>query len=199
VAWAWAAALAGVLIVSVFQSFPLLPALVYPSFPAPRLYVTSVITAMLTTLRFGTPDVLLVSSFWTGFGWIDTIPSARFVSGLAVATGLSWMVLLTRLGRRKESRRVAWLVWMGIGLGMSLALYAVAAVSTARDVHGRYLIGFYLSLLSIAWITPALLGRPAPAQSPGDRPHGVTRVPLFLVICGAIHAYSLFFIVNRYF
>lgn len=195
VAWTWAAAIAAVMISSLFQSYPSLPTIGFRS-PGAGPYVVDVLGTMLTTLRFGNPDLLLFSSFWTGFGWIDTIPSSMFVSSLAVATGLSWIALLVRLGRTKDSRRMLWLLFIAAGLAGSLALYALASHSTARDVHGRYLIGFHLSLLSIVWVTPALIGT---SESAVGHSRPLPRPAVFFTICGMIHAYCLSFIVTRYF
>ena len=134
---------------------------------------------------------MISSSFWGGFGWIDTIPPSRFVDLCVLATGLSLIVLLAYLGLKKDARRFTWLLIISVGWMLSLATYALVTHHEYRNLHGRYLIGLYLSLLAVFFSAPALI-------RPLDRGL-ITRPGLLLTIAGAVHTYCLWFILGRYF
>jgi hypothetical protein len=177
--------LAGSLIVR----FPTLPTLEVASRPTAGAYVWDVLLVGLTSLRLAGPDLLLSSSFWGGFGWIDTVLPAGVVAVLAaiVATG----VLLTGVSivRHRDARHTVWILLLGSGGVAALAAYAVSNYFLNRNLHGRYLVGLYICTLLAAWTIPILSeARP--------------KMPVRLLVIGtvvAIHAYALPFVLLRYF
>lgn len=161
--------------------------------PRPAPYVRDVLRGMVGSFRLGASDHLLVESFWGGFGWLDTKPGWLVPTGLHWLSGLALLVLVLRLGRGGEARRLAWLACLAVGLVGSLCLYAAASAALGRNLHGRYLVGWYLSTLGLAW-TSAAGGHQRPTRSS----LGVGRGLLILVALVA-HSWSLSAILRRYF
>jgi len=160
--------------------------------PPSGQYVRNVLTVMATSLRFGLPDHLLVRSFWTGFGWTDTLPSPIVTQIVVLASGLAAVALLAYLSVTRDGRRLAVaLLFLG-GLVATLAAYALSVHWTKVNLHGRYLIGWYLCSLAAAWCVVALV----PTSRRGWR---VSRTAVLLTACAALHAYCLRFILCRYF
>jgi hypothetical protein len=88
-------------------------------------------------------------------------------------------------------------VWLGFAAGgfvLSAAVYALSIVrATPADLHGRYLLGLYVSLLVIAWSALARM----------DQSGWIRRPDLLIgaagIACLTVHAYCLTFILSRYF
>lgn len=183
-----AALVVGVVLVgSVFLRYPTLPDLHGAYRPPVAEYVAMAVWSMMTDL-----DYYLWSAFWGGFGWLDVSVDTRLLSGIGVATAASTGILLAMLGRRGDIRRLAWLSLVFVGSIGTLAMYAWASHTAIRLLHGRYLIGFYLAWLPLAWCWPALV----------DARSTLVRVSLPFVLCAttfALHAYSLRLILERYF
>jgi hypothetical protein len=150
-----------------------------------------------TSLRLRDPDYLLSSTFWVGYGWLDTMPGPGFQAALSLLVAVPLVALLLRAGRDLELRRVAWLVLVVLGATASLVLYVLATQQGLKALAGRYLIGWYLCVLAVI-ATPLAMGRP-PADAPApDRP-GRARAAVLLAVAGSIHLYCLTFILRRYF
>ena len=80
----------------------------YPMTAAER--VVAVLGTMATMFRLVDPNFLLSSTFWVGFGWLDTMPGSPFQALLVLLVGLALCALLLRIARRGEGRRLLWLV-----------------------------------------------------------------------------------------
>ncbi len=171
-----------------------------PNPPSRQAYVEDVLATALTVFRLRKPDLFLYTSFIGGFGWVDTVPGAPFLIGLAMASGISLTVLAVQLALLKGLRRIVWLYALLAGIMASVALYAVACYAIPVNLHGRYLIGWYLCWLAIAWSS---LTCPGGIPKRSVRPFGalrwVPRPALALACCGVIHSYCLRFILERYF
>ncbi|TAM52322.1 MAG: hypothetical protein EPN53_05985 [Acidobacteria bacterium] len=171
-----------------------------PSPPSRQAYVDDVVTTALTVFRLREPDLFLYTSFIGGFGWVDTVPPAPFLIGLAAATGIALAILAMHLALTKSLRGIVWLYALAAGGVAAAALYAVSCYAIPINLHGRYLIGWYLCWLAIAWSALACVG-----EVPGRlnrRLGSLRRIPrpaLALTFCGLIHAYCLSFILERYF
>ncbi len=168
--------------------------------PAPWDYVSDVLWTAATGLRLHDPDMYLSSSFWLGFGWLETVPPTPLVVTLTTMTGLAMAALLWHLAEQRDARRVALGSIYVVGWCGALILYALSAHSMSRVLVGRYLIGLYLAVLVIAWSGPLL----TPASPADDKrwPRWLPAAPraaVLLTLCGAVHAYCLSFIVSRYF
>jgi hypothetical protein len=201
----WAALASAALVVLSLVGSVLVP---YPQLELePRHPMTAaeramtVLATMATMFRLRDPNFLLFSTFWAGFGWVDTMPGPAFLSLLALLTGVGLVGLLLHLARPRQVRRFLWLLALGLGAAMSLILYALATQNLPIALQGRYLIGWYLVVLAVigSWI--ALAAGPSPGAM-GGRIAGIARVPragVLLVLSGAIHVYCLCFILWRYF
>jgi len=150
------------------------------------VYVKEVMSSAAGVFRLRHHSLYMSSSFWAGFGWLDTIPGEWFITLLVTAAAISTIGLLLHV--RHGARRSLWLWLFLSGSIGTLALYAFSAKQINTNLHGRYLIGWYASALAIAWTWPAL------ARG------GASRRPLIMVAAAlAVHAYALCFIARRYF
>jgi hypothetical protein len=152
-------------------------------------YVKHVLLVGLTSLRLVGPDLLLSTSFWGGFGWIDTVLPPALV--IVLTTGLAAGLILTgwSIARRRDPRHAAWTVILGVSGTATLAAYAVSTYFLDRNLHGRYLIGLYVATVLAAWTIPF----------PDDRrPRLALRFMLIAAVV-AVHAYALPFVLLRYF
>jgi hypothetical protein len=199
-----ALAVAGLVILSLVGSL-FVP---YPQLPLePRHVLTAgervvmVLTTMATMFRLQDPNFLLSTSFWAGFGWLDTIPPAPFLSLLALLAGAAFVGLLVHLSRGPQVRRLLWLGALGAGASVSLVLYTLATQNVVMALQGRYLIGWYLVVLALIGSWVVLLDRPMVKVLP--RAFGslrwIPRSGVLLALSGFVHAYCLCFILWRYF
>jgi hypothetical protein len=158
--------------------------------------ITAVLATMATMFRLSQPNFLLSTSFWVGFGWLDTIPGPWLEAGVIALVAGMLVLLLTHIARRAEARRLLWLAMLGAGGAVALALYALTT-QVSKPLHGRYLIGWYLCLLAVAGGALTLDYRAPTADTPP--PSGTGRAAFVLAATGAIHTYCLCFILARYF
>jgi hypothetical protein len=201
----WGAlALAGLVVISLLGSL-LVP---YPQLPLePRGplsaedRVVMVLTTMGTMFRLENPNFLLATSFWAGFGWLDTIPPEPFLSLLSLLTAVAFVGLLVYLARGRQVRRFLWMTAFGLGATASLVLYTLATQDLLKPLHGRYLVGWYLVVLTLIGSWLALFERPLAAARPGPAAQlaQIPRGAVLLVLSGLIHVYCLCFILWRYF
>jgi hypothetical protein len=183
---------------SMFVDFPQLP--LEPKQPlgsAERL--GTVLGAMATMFRLTGPDFLLASSFWVGFGWLDTMPGAGFQAVLTALSGAALAVLLATVADRRQVRRFLWLTAVLVGASLALALYTLSTQDRVTTLQGRYLIGWYLCVLAVCAGSLALDRRIAVTPGVPAPRTGTTRAALLLVVAGSLHTYSLCFVLQRYF
>lgn len=181
------------LIGSLWWEYPILDSIQGDNAPMPlRVYLEQLAKAGLSSFRFTRPDLLLSSSFWVGFGWLDTMPGQAFVGLLVGATAISVVGLLLHIARHVEVSRFVALVILGLGLVLTLAGYAYAAYAATVNLHGRYLVGWYLTIVALFWTWPAV----AASRPPGD---AWPRAAALAALVVFVHAYSLTFILRRYF
>ena len=194
VALGLAAALLLLFAASLWLPYPALDPLDPLQPPPARDYVRQAVLACGTLLRFGRPDHLTSITFWGGFGWLDTLLPNPLISLLAASSGVALVLLLVWIGRTGSGRVLVWLGFAAGGFVLSAAVYALSIVrATPADLHGRYLLGLYISFLVIAWSALARM-----EQS------GFIRRPDLLIggtglACLAVHTYSVVFILARYF
>jgi hypothetical protein len=179
---------------SLFLPFPQLP--LEPTYPltSPER-VVAVVGTMATMFRLANPNFLLSSTFWVGFGWLDTMPSAPFQALLVLLVGVTLCVLLLRIARQGEGRRLLWLAVLGAGSLASLVLYTLSTQGLPMALQGRYLIGWYLTFLAVVGTALALEGRSASRAAAARS----WRAVFLLAVAGSIHLYCLSFMLRRYF
>jgi hypothetical protein len=184
-------AIATTMITSCFSALPRVPYVSLDDKPALLDYLGDVLLSAGTFFRVRHHDFLLSTSFWAAFGWLDTVPK-----GLdTVLVTASACLVVAATWRFTTGATVASLMRAGVllaGFVAALLCYEGMTMIISPDIHGRYLIGLYLI---------ALLG----AFGIALRVHGSATVARPLVtslVClawAAVHAYSLYTIVTRYF
>jgi hypothetical protein len=192
-AFALVAAVLGSLVWSLFAEFPQLEILETDHRPSQTSYVLSVLRVSANWARATRPDLLLSSSFWAGFGWLDAIPGVALVNGMTIGTALLLAVLLIGIGTRRDVRRFVSLMFLGAGATAAIAAYAFATYGMQRNLHGRYLIGVYLTGLIVAF-SPLAMAAPDTLKT-----LRIPRAAIVLCAVAAIHAYCLSFLLQRYF
>lgn len=160
-------------------------------------YALEVLRVAATGFRIGNHDWLLSATFWEGFGWLDTMPGDGLVTLLILLTALGLVTLLAHITRTGPVRRAIWLGVLGPGWIATLVLYAISSYYLHRNLHGRYLVGLYLSMLAVCGSVVALVPR-APRHDTWWL-QGLSREWSVVAAAGAIHAYALRFILLRYF
>jgi hypothetical protein len=160
--------------------------------PTDYEYIRDELQVALTPFRLRRHDLLLSSSFWIGFGWLDTYPSPRLLTALSSIAGLSLSLTLVMLIANDRRRHAVWVLVAGLGTLSSLIAYALLN----QGLHGRYLIGVYLIALMLGW-SCIMLADDGSARLAARLGRGGS----VLMLCGAagIHAYCLTFILQRYF
>jgi hypothetical protein len=159
--------------------------------------VEAVLATMATMFRLGEPNFLLSTSFWVGFGWLDTSPKPWFEAGLTALVACALVLLLRHVAQRAEARRLLWLLLLAAGGAVALVLYTLTT-QVAKPLHGRYLIGWYLCLLAVVGSALTLDVQSTTAAAAGPE-SGTRRAALLLATAGLIHVYCLCFILARYF
>ncbi len=200
VAAAAAAAVVLSLLGSLFLRYPQLPTETTYFMPVGERLAAALAT-MVTMFRLTEPNFLLASSFWVGFGWLDTLPGPRFQGLLIALAAVALVLLLLQLGREREVRRVAWLAAVAVGAVVSLVLYTAWTQDRTSTLVGRHLVGWYLVVLAVIgtgltfdrWTSGGGGG-----ESGGAAP-GAGRAALLLVVAGGVHVYCLWFVLQRYF
>jgi hypothetical protein len=174
--------------------YPMLRSIQPANPPTPAEYVKSVMAAGATMFRVAHPDFLTSVSFWGGFGWLETLPPPAFVSALASASGLAFAALIFVLARTGSVRSLVRVGFAVLGCAGSLSAYALSViVITPADLHGRYLLGLYLCMLTIGWSSVALLVEGGWVRRPG-----AVRAACAAAFLG-VHVPSLGVILSRYF
>jgi hypothetical protein len=118
-------------------------------------YAVKAAGAFLFGFGFGPSDILVVDSFWGGFGWLDAQPPGwllRFCR-LVPAIGISW-ILFRAATKTDSAMRRLWLWLNGTTAAVVLAVMVMAAATYSMNVnlHGRYLAGAYFLFLLPACI-----------------------------------------------
>jgi hypothetical protein len=187
-----AAAVAALMLGSLFVRYPQLARIDRVNRPAAIEYTRDTLRAGLTMFRAGSPDYMTSVTFWGGFGWLETVAEDWFVSVMASATGIALIVLLLHAARRSDTRLAIRLAAAVVGYALSLAAYALSLsqLEVAVDLVGRYVFGLYLSMVVICWGGLALVRE--------------RRLVVILSLagglaCAAVHAYCLRLILVRYF
>ena len=182
---------------SIFVSYPILETRELAPAASAGEYARRILAVALSGMRLRHHDLLLSSSFWEGFGWVDTLPGDGFMSVLVLLTATAAIGLLIQVGRSGDVRRAIWLALLVVGWVAALVLYAVSSYYLHRNLLGRYLIGFYLSSVVVFWSVAAMLPRrvvPRPAWHAG-----INREWLIAAAACGIHGWALRFILARYF
>jgi hypothetical protein len=191
-----AAALLAVVVLSFFVHYPGLSPIEVIRPTSARAYTEDVLRVALTGLRLQNHDWLLSTSFWAGFGWLDAVPGSGFVTVLVALSAAVSIALCLQLGRAADLRRSMWLVLLSLGWVATLTAYGVSSYFLNRNLHGRYLVGLYLTMLAISGTSLALWPR---VSAHGRWRIQLGREEITIAIAALIHGYALRFVLLRYF
>lgn len=179
---------------SMFMAYPIAPPPDAAHVAAPLRYVGGMLLAGLTMFRLGHPDFMTSTSFWGGFGWLDTVLPASAVTALAAGSGLALSATFAWIACARRWRSGAIFCLLMLGLISAFALSAFSVIrTTPAALHGRYLLGVYIGLLTLCW---HFLPRTSTAMRPRAR-------AIVLATCGlaavTVHAWAAVTILQRYF
>jgi hypothetical protein len=193
-------AVAASLLGSLILRYPQLPTEATYSMPASER-VAAVLATMATMFRLTQPNFLLGSSFWVGFGWLDTIPGAALQGLVMALVGIALVALLRHVGRNGEVRRFLWLLVTAAGATAALVFYTAATQDRVSTLVGRHLVGWYLAVLAVIGGALGFDRRTSAAseEGPGGGASGGGRAAVLLTVAGPVHVYCLWFILQRYF
>lgn len=115
-------------------------------------YGLKTIKVFAKTVGFGVSDWYLSQTFWGGFGWLETMPPQWFIRLMRLWPTIGITMILV-LGVRGFSRRsLQWLLALSAPLIMYVFLLAASSMRLPANLHGRYMIGFYLMFLGVTWL-----------------------------------------------
>ena len=115
-------------------------------------YALRVIYSFFEGFGPGKSDWLVTQSFWGEFGWLDTQMPELLNNLLRYGAGLGLLILLVSVLRQNDYFGGAGLLLANLGsLSAVLAFTAAGYYFVHYGVNGRYLIGPYLLLLTIAY------------------------------------------------
>lgn len=177
------------LVASLIVQFPTLPTREVAMPATAGAYARDVLLVGLTSLRLAGPDLLLSSSFWGGFGWIDAVLPAGVIAALTAIVAAGVILTGILIAQHRDARQTAWILLLAAGGVAALAAYAVSNHFLNRNLHGRYVVGLYICTLLAAWTLPLLRV---------DRSGTALRFCVVGAVV-AIHAYALPFVLLRYF
>jgi hypothetical protein len=113
-------------------------------------YLKSVFITMSRSLAAGRPDFYLTWTYWGGFGWLDALLAESSVALVKNTMSLSIVIGIWIGFSRQNLLSKVWLVSIFISLGLALAILGLGAYSNGINLHGRYLIPFYVPLAGLA-------------------------------------------------
>lgn len=185
-------------LVAVFHKFTPLPNIEDPqSYLAPFPYALSSLKAGLLALTFTHMDKLLSASFWMGFGWLESYPPDGLILMIRSPLVIGCFLYFWRLWARpaREDRSFDWRGFMfAISLFVMLAGLSVVTSAMSVNLHGRYLIGFYMLTAVVSAIGWAYFFETKLAW----KLKVSLRMASTLLVVGS-HGYSAWFLLDRYF
>lgn len=173
-------------------------------------YLVRVQKAFWGSQWLGSPDYFLVRNFWTGFGWLETLLPAAVVTslGLLVSGGnlFAWLKAFAAASLPLLCRLWLW----SLTCILYLCALAIGAQSVPVNLHGRYLLLFYLLFLPVGfagffsclaqWRSLFRTNGVPPTRLVAAGPTAPRAVwNAMLALCASLHGYTLWFLANRYF
>jgi hypothetical protein len=156
-------------------------------------YAWKVLSVMSHNLSLGPVDFYLSSSFWGGIGWLESNFDNWFValSRMLVSIGVFSQFVMTH----KSSRLRLMIFNLTVCTSLISMLWGTAFIITKSSInlHGRYLIPYYLLIIAFSACGYVQLIRKI-----GCKQTKLAFIAL-LLITGLFHAYGLSHILERYF
>ena len=144
--------------------------------------------------------------FWVFLECETTIIFSKWVfledlAGCSSSIGIFLTYKWFKIGVEKNTNLFLGYLFLFFGLAISLLIYAGANYYTDRvNLHGRYLIGFYLIIISASWISaPEMFLQILQIFKLGSDTAKTILIFLFSVLPIVLHTYLVVFILSRYF
>lgn len=188
-----AAMLCVVLAGSVWMDYPHVATVDLLHRPPAGRYLQSVLETAATP-RLRDADLLMTTSFWGGFGWLDRLLPGWAIALYTALTALGLIVLLSIIARTRDTVLFVRGLLIFLGAIGSLAAYAVGTLRYSPDIHGRYLLGLYLAGLGLCG-SPILIDRDT---TPGSQ-RAARRTSVLLGALLGMYGAVFWFVVGRYF
>lgn len=118
-----------------------------PAAPTLLEYCGSCVYSLLEGFGPGAGDVFVVKSFWGLVGWLDTALPALTMNALRYGCAVGLVLLIVNAIKCKEIGVPVVLLTSLMALFIALS---VACLLIDYNLHGRYLVGFYLLLLMVS-------------------------------------------------
>ncbi len=167
------------------------------NFPTKNAKLYSLLNILVFWKDFipGKQDFYMSSTFWFGFGWLESMPHQLWQNLIRISSSLSIYYCLTAIYRKYDFARVAKITSLLISI--NIFLYGIAFKTSMNEVnlHGRYLIFCYVLALvlggqGLAEILKPKIGRECNAN--------LIKSGLVCILA-LIHCLTAIFLINRYF
>ena len=114
-------------------------------------YTLGVLSSLVKSFWPGPPDWFVSGSFWCCFGWLDTPGPAYLLNILRIGTGVGLVFLFVESLRSCKYFAQSGFLLASLGsLLVFSTCIAIAYHAMGCNVHGRYLFGFYIFVLTMA-------------------------------------------------
>lgn len=169
-----------------------LPDIEKPDVAITRLkYITKVMLFLATSLLPGRPDYYISGSFWAGFGWLEFVMSSGWIGLACLPTALGiFLYYLQSTTKRFEPTFLKFHV-ITLAVFLLVGFLAFERWAAKINLHGRYLLIVYMTLMSLAFAGWQIFCRSRSVHPSWDR----IWPPLALLF----HFVALSVILGRYF
>lgn len=165
----------------------------------PLKYTKEVMISLIAMFNLAHSDFLFSSSYWVGFGWLEAMPSQVFILSVRAIMNFGLVVYFVYLLLKAPFFEVYRASLFLFGMIFFLCVLAWMASKNHMNLHGRYLICFYLSLVpfsALGW--SSVLGRKFVEKWMRPFESTATSYSIASVIL-IIHGYCSYFLLERYF
>ena len=177
-----------------------LPDIETPSkIPLPEYLKKSVVLAA-GLFRFTAHDFYISRSFFGGFGWLEA-PLPNWTTSLILLMGTGGLLIaLSHIRKTADLASLARMALIVSGLLLCVTLSAKGNWDESVNLHGRYLIPFYIVVFSLCFSGYSFSPGPYASNSKlGKVVNSKSLLHLALYSCILLHIYSIWFIFDRYF
>ncbi len=181
-----------IVILSLFLDYPHVASVDLLHRPPAWRYLLSVLSTAATP-RLRDADLLMTTSFWGGFGWLDRLLPAWAIAAYTAITAGSLIILLAIIARTRDAALFARGALLFLGATASLAVYAVGTLRYSPDIHGRYLVGLYLAGLAVCGSPILMAARQSSSSSSVRRSSALVSALL------GMYTAVLWFVLGAYF
>jgi hypothetical protein len=160
-------------------------------------YVLMVQKEFFYSLGMGTPDLFFVQSYWSGFGWLDSLLPTGITTLLKTTLPLGALATLFVISKKRLVGGMGVFLFLAMTIVIYLAAISVAVYVATENLHGRYLVGFYSVLIPSCFAGYVLLYS---WLKENGKPRLGLALPLVLLsLCFLGHVVAILSNLDRYF